>query len=178
MTHLLTWSAELATHGHHLKATMKSIEVGDPAPELTATTSDGQRFLLADYQGKQIVVIFFYPKDNSHICTQEACSFRDAYDDFVKLGAVVVGISSDSDESHRSFAAAQNLPYLLIADHDGALRQLFGVPKSMLLLPGRVTYVIDLEGIVRLKFNSQLFGAQHVQEALQMVRKLTNSDRT
>src|SRR5262249_4303374 len=102
------------------RITMKPIEVGDVAPEFTATASDGQSVSLADFKGKQVVVIFFYPRDNSPICTREACAFRDAYEDFVKLGAVVIGVSGDSDQSHRAFAAAQRLPYLLIADSDGA----------------------------------------------------------
>ena len=154
---------------------MKPIEVGDPAPEFSATASDGRVVSLTDFKRKQAVVLFFYPRDNSPICTQEACAFRDAYQDFVGLGAAVIGVSGDSDLSHRSFADAQRLPYWLIADEDGALRRLFGVPNSMLVLPGRVTYVIDREGIVRLKFNSQLFGTKHVQEAMQAVRKIQSS---
>ena len=151
---------------------MKPIEVGDAAPEFSATTSSGQQISLADYKGRQAVVIFFYPKDNSPVCTMEACSFRDAYEEFVKLGAAVIGVSGDSDESHRSFAAAQRLPFQMIADAQGTLRQLFGVPKSLLVLPGRVTYIIDRQGIVRHIFNSQLQGTRHVEEALTMVREL------
>ena len=157
---------------------MKPIEVGDAAPEFTATASDGQKITLADFKGKQPVVIFFYPKDNSPLCTQEACSFRDAYEDFVKLGAAVIGISSDTDESHRSFAATHQLPYFLIADRDGALRRMFGVPNTLFVLPGRVTYVIDLSGVVRQVFNSQIFGSRHVEEALKTVRELTKPTGT
>ncbi len=80
---------------------MKQIKVGDRAPEISAITSDGQPISLSDFRGKQAVVIFFYPKNNTPICTQEACSFRDNYDDFVKLGAAVIGVSGDSDVSHR-----------------------------------------------------------------------------
>ncbi|MGE5193140.1 MAG: peroxiredoxin [Deltaproteobacteria bacterium] len=114
---------------------MKPIEVGDAAPEFTATASDGRPVSLAGFKGKQAVVLFFYPRDNSPICTREACAFRDACEDFVRLGAAVIGVSSDSDESHRSFAATQRLPFLLIADTDGALRRLFGVPNSLFVLP-------------------------------------------
>lgn len=155
---------------------MKSIEVGDPAPDFTATASDGKSVSLGDFRGKQVVVLFFYPKDSSLICTQEACSFRDAYEDFVKLGAVVIGVSSDSDSSHREFAEANRLPFLMIADQDGALRQRFGVTTAFFLLPGRITYVIDRDGIVQRKFRSELFGSQHAKEALLAVRKLTESD--
>jgi thioredoxin-dependent peroxiredoxin len=155
---------------------MKPMDVGDRAPEFTATASDGRRVSLSDFEGKQAVVVFFYPRDNSPICTKEACAFRDAYEDFVQAGAAVIGVSSDSDESHRSFAATQRLPYLLIADADGALRRLFGVPNSLFVLPGRVTYVIDRKGIVRHKFNSQLLGTRHVEEALRIVRRLENAE--
>jgi len=155
---------------------MKPIDVGERAPDFTATASDGRRVSLTDFQGKQAVVVFFYPRDNSPICTKEACAFRDAYEDFVQAGAAVIGVSSDSDESHRSFAATQRLPYLLIADADGALRRLFGVPNSMFVLPGRVTYVIDRKGIVRHKFNSQLLGTRHVEEALRIVREFGNDE--
>ena len=152
---------------------MKSVSVGDKAPEFTATTSDGRKISLADFLGKQALVIFFYPRDDSPVCTQEACSFRDAYEDFVKLGAAVIGVSSDSDDSHRSFAASHKLPYAMVSDSDGTLRRLFGVPKSFFVLPGRVTYVIDQQGIVRQVFNSQLFGTRHVDEAMKTLRALS-----
>lgn len=151
---------------------MASIEVGDPAPDFSAVASDGQRISLADFKGRKSVVIFFYPRDNTPVCTTEACAFRDSYESFTELGAEVIGISSDSDESHRSFAAGHHLPFHLISDASGALRRLFAVPNSLFVLPGRVTYVIDRDGIVRHKFNSQLQGAKHVQEAIEVIRRL------
>ena len=154
---------------------MKPVEVGDLAPDFSATDADGQVVTLSQFQGKQAVVLYFYPHDNTPVCTTEACAFRDAYQDFVALGAEVIGVSSDSDDSHRSFANQHKLPFHLIADGDGSLRKLFGVPNSLFVLPGRVTYVIDREGIVRLKFNSQLFGNKHVEEALAVVRRIQQS---
>lgn len=151
------------------------IQEGDRAPNFTAETHTGRKISLADFQGKQAVVLYFYPKDGTSICTKEACAFRDAYEDFVQAGAAVIGVSVDSLESHRSFAADKQLPFLLIGDEDGALRKLFGVPKTFGLLPGRVTYVIDREGVVRHVFNSQLFAGRHVSEALEIVRKLSTS---
>jgi len=151
---------------------MNPITVGDQAPEFTVTASDGRRVSLADFRGKHTVVVFFYPRDNSAVCTQEACAFRDAYEDFVQAGAVVIGVSSDSNETHALFAASQRLPYLLVADVDGSLRRAFGVPNSLLILPGRVTYVIDRDGIVRHVFNALLQGKQHTEEALRIVREL------
>lgn len=155
-----------------------SIAAGDRAPDFTATTSDGQTVSLRDYRDRSSVVLFFYPKDGSPICTMEACRFRDSYEDFVAAGAVVIGVSGDSDDSHVEFANSHRLPFALISDKDGALRREFGVPRSMGVLPGRVTYVIDPQGIVRLVFNSQLQGEKHVAEALEMVRTIGSTDGT
>jgi len=154
---------------------MNMLHAGDRAPEFTVTAADGQRVSLADFRRNHTVVIFFYPRDNTSICTQEACAFRDAYEDFVQVGAVIIGVSSDSNESHQSFAAEYRLPYIMLADIDGSLRRMFGVPNSLLILPGRVTYVIDREGIVRHVFNALLQGKQHMEEALRIVRELNAS---
>ena len=151
---------------------MSSIRVGDRAPAFSGVTQTGETVALDDLLDKQAIVLFFYPKDNTAICTREACAFRDAYEDFTAAGATVIGISSDSADDHRQFAGSHKLPYLLISDTDGALRKAFGVPKTLGLLPGRVTYVIDRAGIVRHIFNSQFAADRHVQEALKIVREL------
>ncbi len=151
---------------------MSGIQPGDRAPPFTGTTQTGQQVSLSDYLGKQAVVLYFYPKDNTSVCTTQACAFRDAYEDFVQAGAVVIGVSSDSADSHRGFAEKRQLPFLLISDADGSLRKAFSVPRTLGLFPGRVTYVIDRQGIVRLVFNSQLNAGRHVTEALDMVRQL------
>jgi peroxiredoxin Q/BCP len=154
---------------------MKSIQVGDAAPDFTVTASDGRRVSLAEFRGRHTVVIFFYPRDNTSVCTQEACAFRDAFEDFTQAGAIVIGVSSNADASHQAFAASHRLPYFLVADVDGSLRRLFGVPRSLLILPGRVTYVIDREGIVRHVFNALFQGTPHAKEALQTVRGLNRA---
>jgi peroxiredoxin Q/BCP len=151
---------------------MASVQVGDHAPDFTSTSQSGQPVSLADYRGKSAVVLFFYPKDGTPVCTKEACSFRDAYEDFVQAGAVVIGVSADSWENHRAFASGHRLPFILLSDADGALRKAFGVPKTLGIMPGRVTYVIDKEGIVRHVFNSQFAADRHVAEALAVVRQL------
>ena len=151
---------------------MKRIDPGDPAPDLSMSTHKGERISLADYRGRHPVVVFFYPKDGTAVCTKEACSFRDAYEDFTEAGAVVIGISSDSASRHQRFAEEHGLPFLLVSDRDGNARRVFGVPKTMGVFPGRVTYVIDREGIVRHVFSSQFAADRHVQEALDVVRKL------
>ena len=151
---------------------MKRIDVGDPAPDLSMSTHAGEQISLADYHGKHPVVVFFYPKDGTAVCTKEVCSFRDAYEDFTEAGAAVIGISSDSAARHQSFAKKHGLPFLLVSDQDGAARRAFGVPKTAGVLPGRVTYVIDTDGIVRHIFNSQFAADRHVDEALEVVREL------
>jgi thioredoxin-dependent peroxiredoxin len=151
---------------------MASIIMGDRAPEFTVQSHTGQEVSLADYRGKNAVVLYFYPKDGTTICTKEACSFRDAYEDFVKAGAVVIGVSSDSAESHQSFVASHRLPFVLLTDEDGSLRKAFGVSKTLGIMPGRVTYVIDKDGVVRHIFNSQFAAERHVAEALNIVREL------
>jgi len=150
---------------------MKTIRVGDAAPDFTSTAQAGEQVSLADFRGHKTVVLFFYPRDGMPVCTREACSFRDAYEDFVEAGAVVIGVSSGSVESHQAFAASHRLPFLLLVDTDGALRKSFGVPKTLGFLPGRTTYVIDRERIVRHVFSAQFAADRHVDEALTVVRR-------
>lgn len=148
---------------------MTKIQVGDRAPDFSGTTQDGSTIHLSDFLAKRVVVLFFYPRDGTPICTKEACSFRDSYRQFVDAGAEVVGISSDSAETHRDFAHQHDLPFHLISDAEGSLRKAFGVPRTLGLLPGRVTYVIDKEGIVRLIFSAQFASEEHVRQALMAV---------
>jgi len=146
--------------------------VGEEAPDFSLDDQHGKRVSLADFRGKQAVVLFFYPKDETPICTKEVCSFRDAYQDFTDAGAVVIGVSSDSSSSHLAFADNHHLPFLLLADDDGELRSSFKVRKTLGLMPGRATYVIDREGIVRHVFSSQFSAQRHVAEALGVVNEL------
>ena len=151
---------------------MKPIEVGDRAPDVAAVAHNGHQVSLADYVGKQVVVLYLYPRDGTPVCTAEACAFRDSFQDFADAGAVVIGVSGDSPERHRDFALQQRLPFLLLSDADGAIRRSFGVPKTFGIIPGRVTYIIDKQGIVRHVFNSQFSAGQHVSEAMEIVREL------
>jgi thioredoxin-dependent peroxiredoxin len=151
---------------------MAIVRLGDPVPEVMLMLQTGENVSLADLWRSHPVVLFFYPKDNTAICTKEACVFRDAYEDFVAAGATVVGVSGDSTESHQQFAERHRLPFLLATDADGAVRRAFGVPKTLGLIPGRVTYVIDRAGVVRHVFSGQFTADRHVREALDAVRKL------
>ncbi len=148
---------------------MPPLQIGDRVPDVTLQAHDGSSVALADLVGRRPVVIFFYPKDDTPICTKEACAFRDSYEKFTAAGAEVIGISGDSGASHRAFAARHKLPFLLASDPDGSLRKAFGVPKTLGLFPGRVTYVVDREGIVRLVFSAQLASQDHVTKALAAV---------
>jgi peroxiredoxin Q/BCP len=143
-----------------------AVEAGQKAPDFTLPDANGKPVRLADFRGKRAVVLYFYPKDDTPGCTAEACSFRDAYEDFQEAGAEVIGVSSDSQASHEKFAKRHHLPFTLLSDAQGNLRKKYGVPATFGLLPGRVTFVIDRQGVVRHVFNSQLQATRHVKEAL------------
>ncbi len=152
--------------------TRDKVEIGSIAPDFTLPSQSGQMVSLRDFIVEKPVVLFFYPKDDTPGCTKEACAFRDDYEGFGKLDAEVIGISSDSVESHKNFAAKHDLPYTLLSDEESKVRKLYGVPNTLGLFPGRVTYVIDKEGIVRHVFSSQLGAEKHVEEALKALRSI------
>ena len=149
-----------------------AISVGDKAPEFQLQDQDGRKVALADFRGRKAVVLYFYPKDETPGCTKQACSFRDSYEDFSKVGAEVLGISGDSVEAHKAFAEHHRLPFTLLADVGNTTRKAYGVPATLWVLPGRVTYVIDKQGVVQHVFNSQLNSVRHIDEALTVVKRL------
>jgi peroxiredoxin Q/BCP len=150
----------------------KRVGIGDEAPDFTLRTESGEPIRLGEFRGKKAVVLFFYPKDNSPGCTKEACAFRDNFTAFKEAGAEVLGVSSDSEESHSIFSLSLGLPYRLLSDPGGKVRELYGVQSSLGLIPGRVTFVIDKTGVVRLVFSSQLNAEKHADEALRILRDL------
>jgi peroxiredoxin Q/BCP len=149
-----------------------AVKVGDKAPDFTLPSQLGDNVTLSEYFGKKNVVLYFYPKDETRGCTREACEFRDQYDVFTDLGAEVIGVSAQSVESHKSFATHYGLPFILLSDEKNGVRKLYGVPSSMGILPGRVTYIIDKKGVVRHIFNSQLQPEKHIEEALRILKEL------
>jgi peroxiredoxin Q/BCP len=151
----------------------KLIAIGDAAPHFRLPTSNGSYVDLADFLGKKNVVVYFYPKDFTRGCTAEACSFRDSYEAFTDLGAEVIGISSDSQDSHRDFARQHHLPFVLLSDTDGSVRKAYGVKKSLGLFAGRVSFVIDKNGIIRHIFSSQTRATAHVSEALNVLKSIS-----
>lgn len=147
------------------------LQVGDKLPHFTALDTEGNLFDSQSVIGKKPVVIYFYPKDNTTICTIEACSFRDQYEDFRELGAEVIGVSRDSISSHQKFAKQHRLPFQLLSDGDGKLRKLFGVPARFLgLIPGRVTYVANKDGVVTMVFDDATGGTIHIKKALEALK--------
>jgi peroxiredoxin Q/BCP len=148
-----------------------TIGAGDPAPDFALPDRGGHTVRLGDYRGRKAVVLYFYPKDDTPGCTAESCSFRDQYQAFQDAGAEVIGVSSDSAESHARFADKHRLPFVLLADAGGTVRKRYGVPATLGLLPGRVTFVIDRDGVVRHVFNSQFQATKHVAEALDALRR-------
>jgi peroxiredoxin Q/BCP len=147
-----------------------SIQIGDQLPHFSSVKQDGTDFDSHSIQHKP-VVIYFYPKDNTPGCTTQACSFRDAYQDFQDLGAEVIGVSGDSVRSHQGFQQKYKLPFILLSDENRKLRKLFGVPTALFgLIPGRVTYVFNSKGVCIYIFDS-LNAKNHIAKALIALQK-------
>jgi thioredoxin-dependent peroxiredoxin len=149
-----------------------ALKVGDKLPNFKAKDTNGTIFDSQDYIGKQPLVIYFYPKDETKVCTEQACSFRDNYEEFKELGAEIIGISADSVQSHLKFKSKFNLPFILLSDNDKKLRKLFQVENDFLIIPGRQTFVANKEGEIVLIFNS-MSGKIHIEKALKIVQKMT-----
>ena len=141
------------------------IAVNEIARDFVLPGADGTPLQLSSLRGRK-VVLFFYPRDDSPVCTVQACAFRDAYAELTTAGAEVVGVSSDSAESHRRFAANRELPFPIVSDPDGSVRRLYGATSSLLFgKTGRVTYLIDEQGVVRDVFSSMFRAFEHVRRA-------------
>ncbi|MES2410353.1 MAG: peroxiredoxin [Bacteroidota bacterium] len=149
-----------------------ALQLGDKVPNFAAIDTNGNVFDSNEVIGKKPVVIYFYPKDDTRVCTEQACSFRDQYEDFKALGAEVIGISGDSLKSHIEFANKYHLPFILLSDSDKEIRKAFGVPNDYFgLVPGRATYVADRNGIIQLIFDSTS-GKIHIDKALEILKTM------
>ena len=146
-------------------------KVGDKAPDFTLSAQGGRTVSLHDFAGTKNVVLYFYPKDFTMGCTQETRAFGERYDGILEMGAEVIGISSDSAESHDGFAKECGAKFPLLADVGGKVRAEYGA-KSMGPFPGRVTFVIDRNGIVRHVFSSQFRPRQHIAEAIEALKAI------
>ena len=150
-----------------------TLKKGDSIPKFELKDQDGTVFKMEDVIGKKNLVIYFYPKDDTPGCTKEACKFRDEFEIFTDLDAMVIGISGDSPESHTKFIEKYNLPFTLLSDENDAVRKQFGVKgKFMDVIPGRVTFIADKNGVIQYVFDSMSNAEQHVDEARMILEKL------
>lgn len=149
-----------------------AVGIGDTAPDFTLPDQNGNPVTLSQFRGQKNVVLFFYPAAFSAGCTAEACAFRDSHEVFKEAGAEVIGVSMDDVEKQNSFAKRYNLTYTLLAD-DGSVWKTFGIQNRFGgLWRGRVTYVIDKQGVVQHMFNSQVKILKHIDEALATLKAL------
>lgn len=154
---------------------MTLLKVGAKAPDFTAVDQDGKEVTLSHFKGKKVVV-YFYPKDDTPGCTKEACSFRDGFPKFEKLGAIVLGVSVDDEKKHKKFAEKYNLPFRLVADTEKKIVQDYGVwglKKFMgreYMGTNRVTYLIDEKGEIEAVF-PKVKPEKHADELLELLKK-------
>ncbi len=148
---------------------MKTLEIGDEVPHFVLKDQQGNDFDIKDYVGKEKLVIYFYPKDESSGCTKQACAFRDSFADYTDAGAIVVGINSGSVQSHQSFAQNHRLPFTLLSDPDDKVLRAFGV-KNVLFLTGRETFVVGLDGRIAFKYRALMNADQHNDKVLEFLK--------
>jgi peroxiredoxin Q/BCP len=152
---------------------MQKIEQGSIVPSFTLNDQNGQPFDLGKVIGQKNLVVYFYPKDDSPGCTKEACYFRDQFEVFTQADALIIGISGQSVKSHREFADKYHLSFTLLSDPGNKIRKQFGVPTNFFgVMPGRVTYIVNKEGIVVHIFDSQAQATKHVDEAMRILKEI------
>jgi peroxiredoxin Q/BCP len=147
------------------------VKIGDKAPDFTLPSSTGENITLSEFHGKKSLVIFFYPMDESPVCSREAEAFRDKNEFFKELNADVIGISSQTVDSHKLFAKHHRLPFILLSDPNNKVRKQYGIASTLGIVPGRATFVIDKEGIIKYIFSSQWQPTKHAKEALRALEK-------
>lgn len=151
----------------------KLLSVGDTAPDFALPNQHKVTVQLNELLKASSVVLFFYPKNNTPICTQEVCSFRDAYEGFQKHSVQLLGISSDNSDSHADFSKRHQLPYDLLSDIDGSVAKQYGLQKTLGLLPGRVTFVIDQSHVIQMAYANSMNASLHIQQALETLQSMT-----
>ena len=147
------------------------IEIGDPIPSVSLPDQFGNEIALSSFDGP--LVIYFYPKDNTKVCTAQACGFRDRYEDFKAYGAEVIGISKDSVKSHEKVAKNRQLPFILLSDSSGEAHRKFGIPSLLFgMVPARITFVVDQAGKVVHTFRADFNAEQHIKESIRILESL------
>ncbi len=147
-----------------------SINVGHAAPHFSLQNQNDNTFNLQEHIGKQKLVLYFYPRNESAICTTDVCEFRDHFAEYTKAGAMVIGINDGTIESHKSFAQNHHLPFTLLSDPDNKVLKLFGV-KNTWFGKGRETFIIGLDGLIAYKFRIYWKSKAHPKRALEFLRK-------
>ncbi len=153
-----------------------NLKIGDILPSFSLPNQHNEQTSIESLRRDNNLVLYFYPKDDTPVCTKEACGFRNNYEQFLGYNCSVVGISADSPESHRAFIKRHNLPFTLLSDIDNKVRNQLGVPRDFLgLLSGRYTYVIDKDGVVKSIINHFLNASKHITQSL---KALEDEQRT
>jgi thioredoxin-dependent peroxiredoxin len=153
------------------KGTLKE---GEMMPQFELEDQNGETVRSSDLLGKGPLVVYFYPHDETPGCTAEACAFRDAFEEFTDAGAMVVGISSDSAASHRKFAEHHRLPFILLSDPKGAVKDAFGVKSMLNVIPSRITFVIEPNGRITYVFSSLARAEEHVKRSLESIKDMAH----
>ncbi|HPE56641.1 MAG TPA: peroxiredoxin [Bacteroidales bacterium] len=159
---------------HFIEVFMNAVKVGEKVPNFQLVDQNGNMFYLESVLGKNNLIIYFYPKDFTPGCTAEACAFQNMHNDFKDLDAEIIGISSDSVETHLKFAKKYNLTFTLLSDEDNKVKMKFGIVDSFFgLISSRITFVVDKKGIIRNVFNSQINIKKHIRSALDALNTLS-----
>ena len=140
------------------------LKVHDLAPEFSAQDQNGKTLSLSSLLERGRLILYFYPKDFTPVCTAQACTFRDASEELATLSANVVGVSGDTDDSHQRFGAKHNVPFSLIADPERRIIELYGAVMPILHRTLRVTYVIDTTRNILGAFHHELSAAKHLSD--------------
>lgn len=155
-----------------------TLRIGQRAPDFDVVSSSGKRLKLADFIGKKNLVLYFYPGDFTPVCTKETCGFNSLYDELAAQDTEVVGVSVDSDESHRQFAQKYGLSFSLVSDGDKELAKRYeatGLLRDLIGKTKRITYVIDKKGDIAGVFTGELSASKHVDGARDLIRKLRSA---
>jgi len=152
-----------------------ALAIGQKAPDFDVVSSSGKRLRLADFAGQKNIVLYFYPGDFTPVCTKETCGFNSVYDELASAETEVIGVSVDSDESHRKFKEKYGLQFDLISDGDKELARKYeatSLIRDLLGKTSRITYVIDKKGEIAGVFKGELSASKHVEGARDLIRKL------